>query len=58
MIKKAKETDIGEIIEMYAHSRNIMRSNGNESQWINGYPTKEALEKDISQGLSYLIEED
>lgn len=58
MIKKAKETDIGEIMEMYAHSRNIMRSNGNESQWINGYPTKEALEKDISQGQSYLIEED
>lgn len=41
---------------MYDQSRKIMRESGNMHQWINGYPNRNTLRKDIMQGNSYIIE--
>ena len=43
------------LMAMYEHSRGIMRSNRNENQWVNGYPSAEVLADDIRRGVSYVM---
>jgi len=38
----------------YDLARRYMRSLGNHSQWINGYPSRELVAKDISSGNNYV----
>ena len=54
-VRKARKDDIEEIMAMVEHSRRLMRESGNERQWVNGYPTREAIEKDIEQGNGYVV---
>ena len=55
-IRHSTPDDIDLILQMYDHSRGVMRSTGNMSQWV-GYPTREDIEEDIRQGVSYIIED-
>lgn len=57
-ITKATLTDIDSINAIYEKARRFMCENGNPNQWTNGYPTKEDIIKDISNGNSYVIRED
>ena len=54
-IRHSTPDDIDLILQMYDHSRGVMRSTGNMSQWV-GYPTREDIEEDIRRGVSYIIE--
>ena len=42
------------VMLMYNHSRSVMRSMGNTTQW-EGYPTREQLDRDIMLGNSYVV---
>lgn len=53
-IRKAEETDIERLMEIFAIARDFMKSTGNASQWINGYPQKELILKEISEEHCYV----
>ena len=57
-IRKAVPADLKTIMSLYDQGRRFMRQNGNQHQWINGYPSRELVTEDIRLGRSYLVEED
>ena len=57
-IRKAVPADLETIMSLYDQGRRFMRQNGNQHQWINGYPSRELVTEDIRLGRSYLVEED
>lgn len=54
-VVKAESSQMDEIMEIYASARNFMRSCGNHVQWVNGYPSREILEKDQKEGNLYVV---
>ena len=54
MIRYAELSDLHVITELYDTGRAYMRSTGNLTQWVNGYPAKELLEDDISKKQLYV----
>lgn len=57
-IRKSKATDIDNIMDIYEYARLFMKSTGNGNQWINGYPSRELILNDISEGNSYVLIDD
>lgn len=53
-IRKGTPADIDAIMECYDTARQFMRSSGNHTQWVNGYPSRERVEEDIVKGNSYV----
>lgn len=53
-IRKATTADIDAIMACYDSARAYMRASGNASQWTNGYPSRELVAEDISQGAAYV----
>ena len=53
-IIKANETHIPEILEIYVKARKFMKENGNPTQWEEGYPSREIVEKDIAADHCYV----
>ncbi|MBB6499850.1 GNAT family N-acetyltransferase [Pedobacter cryoconitis] len=43
----AQLEDTDQIMLIIEQAKHIMRKNGNQTQWINGYPSKEIIETDI-----------
>ena len=56
-IRHATEADIETVLQMYAHSRRLMRAAGNTTQWV-GYPTEADVRADIEAGASYIVEDE
>lgn len=56
-IRLAKEDDLENILDIYAHARNFMRSTGNPNQWGDIHPLQELIEEDIRLERSYICEE-
>lgn len=54
-IRKATYNDIPRIMEICAEARDIMRSNGNMTQWTGGYPSEETIMADIDGGVGYVV---
>ena len=54
-IRHATEADLDTMLAMVAHSRGLMRANGNMTQWT-GYPLADDLLEDIRLGVSYIID--
>lgn len=54
-IRKSEIADLPHIINIYEYARALMRNEGNNSQWINGYPSIDLLREDIAQGISYVL---
>jgi hypothetical protein len=52
-IKLCELNEIDKIMEIYDSARNFMRENGNKNQWINGYPQRELILKDIELNRFY-----
>lgn len=50
----AHTKDISIILSIIAEARQIMRENGNLTQWTNGYPSKTVIEEDVSGNQAYL----
>ncbi len=57
IIRKANKSDIDEIMTVYDKARQFMRDNGNNLQWINGYPQRELIESDIEKGELFVCDE-
>ncbi len=53
-IRKSRPDDLSAIMKCYELARRYMRSQGNQSQWINGYPSQELVAEDIAEGRSYV----
>ena len=49
--------DVPVIMRLIEEARGIMRSCGNVNQWINGYPSRETIEADISNEHCHLCVE-
>lgn len=56
-IRRAEKKDLERIMEIYDIARSTMRKNGNDRQWINGFPQKELIEEDIKKRISWVITE-
>lgn len=57
MIRKAQLADLDAVELVYAAARRYMAQSGNPTQWKDGYPQRELLEKDMEQGWLYVMEE-
>ncbi len=57
IIKNAEKSQIEEILRVYEDAKSFMRKNGNNLQWINGYPSVETVLKDLQENNLYVIEE-
>ena len=55
-IRHTEERDLEYIMSIYDYARLRMRKSGNVSQWVNGYPSRETIIKDMDNGNSYVIE--
>ena len=58
MIRKATEQDIPAVMDLFSAAKGIMRSDGNTTQWKDGYPSEEIVRSDISKGGALIIERD
>lgn len=58
MTRKAEKNELDVILAVYDKARAFMRSNGNMNQWINGYPSRDILEKDIENGNLFVLYDD
>ncbi len=58
-IRNTRLEDLDTVMAIYDHAREYMRQNGNASQWINGYPSRELVIQDIEEQCSYVcVDED
>ena len=57
-IRKTQPQEIPRLLEIYDHAKKFMREHGNPNQWNGAYPQPELLEQDITEGNSYVCEED
>ncbi len=53
-IRKTVPEYVDRVMEIYDTARKFMRSTGNMTQWINGYPGRDLIEGDIEKGNSYV----
>ena len=53
-IRPTKRNELPLIQHIYTEARKYMRENGNNQQWINGYPSDELLINDIQEETSYV----
>ena len=58
MIRKATVQDIPAAMELFIAAKNIMRSDGNMTQWDGNYPDEEIVRSDISKGGAHIVEHD
>lgn len=47
--------DVPACMRLYDAARGIMRRSDNMNQWTNGYPSREVLENDIRNAVSYVV---
>lgn len=57
IIRKAREEDLPEIMEIYAWARGFMAGIGNPTQWGTTEPKRITLEQDISLGQLFVVQE-
>ena len=57
-IRKTTVQDIDRVLEIFDYARKFMAENNNPNQWINGYPSREDVEKDIRKDSSYVCLDD
>ncbi len=56
-IRSSRYEDIPRMLELFDAARRIMRSDGNMTQWPEGYPSEELLREEIDKGFSHIIED-
>lgn len=54
IIRKADIGDVDVILGIYDAARAYMRSTGNMTQWVNGYPSRDHILADIARGVCYI----
>ncbi|HBH09787.1 MAG TPA: GNAT family acetyltransferase [Rikenellaceae bacterium] len=56
MIRKATIEDIPAAMKLFTAAKVIMRSDGNMTQWEDGYPNEEIVRSDISKNGAHIVE--
>lgn len=56
-VRRAEIEDIERIMEIYRLAKQYMKTSGNPTQWVNGYPQREIIENDIRSGQCYVCED-
>ena len=56
-VRKAEQTDLPRILEIYASARHFMARTGNPNQWGTTHPPRQQLEQDIRQGDLLVVED-
>ena len=56
-IRPSQLSDLDRLMEIFDHARKFMASVGNGNQWINGYPQRELIAKEITYGPCYACED-
>lgn len=57
IIRLATESDVAAAAEIYDSARRFMKENGNPDQWRNEYPNHYDIEMGITNGTSYVCED-
>lgn len=52
-ISKCTAEDIDEAMAVFDTARRFMRSQGNMTQWVNGYPSRQRIKADVEAGNLY-----
>ncbi len=55
MIRKAKISDLTEVMRIYGEAKKFMSENGNPTQWQGNYPDSELVSTDIENENLYVI---
>ena len=56
-VRKSTYSDFPEIMKIYSYARELMKKNGNPTQWGDKFPREEKVTGDIEKGCGYVIEE-
>ena len=54
-VRCAYTEDLTSIMTVLDAAKGIMRASGNTGQWVNGYPSREVVETDISSGYGFVV---
>jgi len=57
-IRPSQLSDLDRLMEIFDYARNFMASVGNGNQWINGYPGRELIAKEINAHHCYVCEDE
>lgn len=57
MIRKAEEKDITAIERIFEGARRAMAAMGNTTQWVNGYPGRDDILRDMADGVCRVMED-
>lgn len=52
-IRKAEPADLDRLMEIFEQARRFMAASGNPNQWVNGYPQRELIEREIRLAHCY-----
>lgn len=55
-IRPANPQDVDSILPIIDEARQIMRENGNSTQWTNGYPSREVIINDIANKAAFVCD--
>ena len=56
-VRPATAADLPALPPLFEAARAIMRSNGNFNQWVNGYPSLDAIRDDLARNGGFVVEE-
>ena len=56
-VRPALMADLQSVMAVLDAARGIMRSEGNTSQWVNGYPSGDDVVADIADGHGFVVED-
>lgn len=56
-VRNSQPSDFEEIMKIYSFARELMKKNGNPTQWGDKFPSSEKVLRDIENGTGYVIEE-
>ena len=56
-VRKARHSDMAEIMMVMEAAKKIMRQSGNLHQWGEGYPSEEVIETDMEKDGGFVIED-
>lgn len=54
-IRRARYDDIPRIMEICSEAKEIMRADGNMTQWTGGYPSDDIIRRDIDASVGFII---
>ncbi len=57
-VRTATAADVDLVMDLIDEARGIMRADGNTGQWVEGYPTRGQVERDVAGGAGYAVLDD